>query len=85
MDEWMWELWYDGRLISDFVYVWNAMGTYVHQVITKLLYLLNQGETFTKVRIFCSDVLVESALSVFYPNASGRDSYECSDDDVGWG
>ena len=28
------------------------MWTCVHQVITKLLYLLNQGETFTKVRIF---------------------------------
>jgi hypothetical protein len=28
------------------------MGTCVHQVITKLLYLLNQGETFTKVWIF---------------------------------
>jgi len=33
------------------LYVHVEMGMYVEQVITKLLYLINQGETFTKVRI----------------------------------
>jgi hypothetical protein len=46
-------------------YVWNAMGTYVHQVITKLLYLLNQGETFTKVRIFVLMFLLRVHCLIF--------------------
>jgi hypothetical protein len=46
-------------------FVWNAMGTYVHQVITKLLYLLNQGETFTKVRIFVLMFLLRVHCLIF--------------------